>query len=71
MSFEEALKELEAIVRRLETGGQNLDGAIADYTRGASLRRHAEQRLAEARLKVEKIVADTDGVLKTEAFATE
>ena len=67
LSFEDALKELEEIVRKLETGGQQLDTSIADYTRGTALKVHCEKKLSEAKLKVEKVVADADGKLGVEA----
>ena len=37
MTFEEALGELEEIVRRIESGEIDLDGAIQAYERGAAL----------------------------------
>ena len=40
LSFEDALAELERIVRGLEGGQQKLEDAIAAYERGAKLRRH-------------------------------
>ncbi len=61
MSFEEALAELEAIVRQLEEGKGKLDDAIKAYARGAALKRHCEAKLAEARAKVEKIVLGPEG----------
>jgi exodeoxyribonuclease VII small subunit len=57
MSFEAALAELETIVKRLEGGQARLEEAIADYERGAALRRHCERKLAEAEAKVQAIVA--------------
>lgn len=68
LNFEEALKELEGIVRRLESGESNLETAIADYTRGTQLRTQCEQKLQDARLKVEKIVQHSSGNLSTENF---
>ena len=44
MSFEDALAELEQIVRRLEAGQVKLDDAILSYERGAQLKRHCEQQ---------------------------
>lgn len=67
-AFEEALKELEQIVRRMESGGQDLDRSIADYERGMALKSLCEKRLNEAKLKVEKIVKAQDGNVKTEPF---
>ena len=42
LSFEDALKELETIVKRLENGQSTLDQAIGDYERGSALKRHCE-----------------------------
>jgi exodeoxyribonuclease VII small subunit len=55
MSFEQAMKELEDIVRRLESGQVKLDEAVSAYERGAALKQHCESKLQEARTKVEKI----------------
>ncbi len=55
LSFEQAMKELEDIVRRLESGQVKLDEAVAAYERGAALKAHCEGKLAEAKMKVEKI----------------
>lgn len=60
LSFEEALDELEGIVKSLEGGRATLAQAIADYERGAALRRHCEQKLAEAEARVQ-IVVDGGG----------
>ena len=61
MSFEEALEELEAIVRALEDGKGKLEEAISAYERGAQLKVHCEKKLKEAQSKVEKISLDEDG----------
>jgi exodeoxyribonuclease VII small subunit len=63
MAFEDALAELEKIVRGLEGGAQKLEEAIAAYERGALLRRHCEAKLAEAEARVQAIVAAGDGSL--------
>lgn len=63
LSFEDALAELERIVRGLEGGQQRLDDAIAAYERGTKLRRHCEAKLAEAEARVQVIVAGPDGAL--------
>jgi exodeoxyribonuclease VII small subunit len=62
LSFEDALAELERIVRQLEEGRSKLDDAISSYERGTLLRRHCEAKLREAQAKVERIVATPDGV---------
>lgn len=69
MSFEDALEELEQIVRRLETGNAKLDEAIAAYERGALLKRHCEAKLREAQSRVEKIVVGADGTPATEPLS--
>lgn len=60
-SFEDALAELEDIVKSLEGGKGSLAQAIADYERGAALRQHCERQLAEAEAKVQAIVAGSGG----------
>jgi exodeoxyribonuclease VII small subunit len=67
LSFEEALAELEQIVRGLEGGQQKLEEAITAYERGAALRRHCEAKLAEAEARVAAIVERADGTLGTRA----
>lgn len=63
MAFEDALAELERIVRGLESGQQRLEEAIAAYERGAALRRHCEAKLTEAEQRVQAIVARADGTV--------
>ena len=65
LSFEDALSELETIVRGLESGQQKLEDAIKAYERGAALRRHCEAKLAEAEARVAAIVEHADGTLST------
>jgi exodeoxyribonuclease VII small subunit len=61
MSFEDALRELEQIVHKLEAGDVPLENSILIYERGAALKAHCEKKLKEAELKVEKIVLGPDG----------
>ena len=70
LSFEEAIQELEAIVRKLEDGKGKLDDAIDSYERGTLLRRHCEAKLAEAQARIDKIVPAADGAVKTVPFET-
>jgi exodeoxyribonuclease VII small subunit len=65
LSFEDALAELEQIVRGLESGQQKLEDAILAYERGAALRKHCEAKLAEAEARVAAIVERADGTLGT------
>lgn len=62
LSFEEALGELEGIVRALEAGQSSLEESIKAYERGALLRRHCQEKLRQAELRVEQISASGDGV---------
>ena len=66
MSFEDALAELEQIVRRLEGGQVKLDEAILAYERGAQLKRHCERKLNEAQQRVDRIVIGPDGAVTAE-----
>jgi exodeoxyribonuclease VII small subunit len=66
MSFEDALAELEGIVRRLEGGQVKLDDAIQSYERGAQLKRHCEKKLNEAQQRVDRIVIGSDGTVTVE-----
>lgn len=69
MSFEDALAELEQIVRGLEGGQQKLEDAIGAYERGAALRKHCETKLAEAEARVAAIVRTADGGVTTRPMA--
>jgi len=55
LSFEEAMAELEKLVRRLEDGSAKLDDAIGAYERGALLKRHCEAKLREAEARIQQI----------------
>jgi exodeoxyribonuclease VII small subunit len=61
MSFEAALRELEAIVSRLEQGDVDLEDSIALYERGQALKVHCEQKLKSAESRLEKIVQGPKG----------
>jgi exodeoxyribonuclease VII small subunit len=68
LSFEDALVELEKLVRQLEDGKAKLDDAIGAYERGALLKRHCESKLREAQAKIEKITVGSDGSISTAPF---
>ena len=61
MSFEDALKELETIVDRLEKGDVALEASIAIYERGDALRAHCDKLLRSAEARVEKITLNQNG----------
>lgn len=58
MSFEEAMEELETVVRQLETGKIKLDEAVAAYERGMALRKVCEEKLSSAKSKIDILVLD-------------
>lgn len=66
MSFEEALAELEGIVRQLEEGTGKLDDAIKAYERGVVLKQYCESKLQEAQARIEKVVLGSDGMPKAD-----
>ena len=61
MSFEQALRALEDVVRKLEGGEVPLEESIGLYERGEALRRHCQARLDAAQARIEKIVSGPDG----------
>jgi exodeoxyribonuclease VII small subunit len=72
LSFEDAMKALEEIVSKLESGEISLEESIETYTRGTHLKRHCEAKLKSAQAKIEKITLDGDGKPKgTEPFDTD
>lgn len=66
LTFEDALKELEQILLRLENGNISLDSAIEFYNRGNFLQAYCSQKLNEAKLKIEKIVNENEKVIAVE-----
>lgn len=55
MSFEEALAELEQIIRKMDNGQEDLESMINSFERGILLKNLCEKKLSEARMKIEKI----------------
>lgn len=61
LSFEEALGRLENIVHELEAGRIKLDDAVKAYEQAVKLKNFCEQKLQDAKLKIEKIEITPDG----------
>jgi exodeoxyribonuclease VII small subunit len=61
--FEEALAELEGIVKRLEQGELPLEDSLAAFERGIGLVRALSQRLAEVEQRVEVLLKSEGGKL--------
>lgn len=58
LSFEQALDELDALVRQMEAGDLPLDASIAAYRRGAALAQHCQGKLAVAEQQLSKLDGD-------------
>lgn len=58
LTFEQALDELDALVRRMEAGELSLDDSIAAYRRGAELAKFCQGKLAAAEQDVRKLDGD-------------
>jgi exodeoxyribonuclease VII small subunit len=61
LAFEDALKQLEAIVARLERGDVPLEESIDIYTRGEALKARCDALLKQAEARIEKITLGADG----------
>lgn len=66
LSFEDALVQLESIVRELEGGKIKLDDAVEAYEKATALKKFCEEKLKAAQLKIEKINVSPDGEVSTE-----
>jgi exodeoxyribonuclease VII small subunit len=71
VSFEEALKELEGIVKKLESGEAKLEEALGLFERGVKLSRFCSQKLEEAEKKIEMLVKDSRGEYQAVPFEPE
>jgi len=61
LSFEDALKRLEAIVRELESGNAPLDRSITLYEEGERLKRRCEALLKDAETRIRQLQLDSAG----------
>ncbi len=66
ISFEDALIQLENIVRELEGGKIKLDDAVEAYEKATALKNFCEEKLKSAQLKIEKINISSTGNITTE-----
>ncbi|MDR2598280.1 MAG: exodeoxyribonuclease VII small subunit [Holosporales bacterium] len=60
MTFEQAISELEEIIRKLEDGRIPLEEAVKAFERGSELKKFCEAKLKEAQLKIE-ILSEEEG----------
>ncbi|MDR1235487.1 MAG: exodeoxyribonuclease VII small subunit [Holosporaceae bacterium] len=64
MEFEQALKELESIVKILEEGKASLIESVNLYERGVALKKHCDNLLESVQLRINQISSGKDGVVK-------
>ena len=62
-SFEKALKALETVVKQLEEEKLPLEEAIQAYEKGVALKKHCEEKLQQAKMKIEQISEEDSGSL--------
>ena len=63
LNFEESLKKLEEIVKKLESGEVPLDDAIKEFNEAMTLAKNCDQRLKNAEEAITKIV-NADGSIE-------
>ncbi len=68
LSFEEAISQLENIVRELESGRIKLDDAVSAYEKAVKLKQLCESKLKAAQLKIEKLEITPDDKVKSSEF---
>ena len=71
LTFEEALANLEAIVKDVEEGKVGLEDSIRRYEEGMKLLKHCRAILSQAELKIQKLQETADGELQVDAGHTE
>ena len=67
-SFEESMSDLEKVVRRLEAGDISLDESLSEFERGVALLKDCEKKLDEAKGKVEQLIKNASGEVKSVSF---
>lgn len=61
LTYEQALAELEGLIRTLETGSVDLADSIASYERGVALANHCSKLLEQTEAKVQRLVLGPKG----------
>lgn len=69
-TFEESLKKLESIVDQLEKGDLALEESLKLFEEGVELSSACKKELDAAEGKVQMLVKQRDGSVKTEEFLT-
>ena len=68
MSFEQSIDALEALVKRLEDGGIDLDESLRIYEQAVALRDHCRSILEDGERRIRKIMESADGIVREEEF---
>ncbi len=71
VSFEKALQELEKVVSSLESGRLTLDESVKKFQKGIELTKVCSEKLDRAEEKINILIQDEDGELKTSPFEPE
>lgn len=61
LTYKEASRELELIIRNLESGDLELEDSLEGYARGVELLKSLRTRLADAQQKVSVLMKEADG----------
>lgn len=70
-AFEESMKELEEIVRKLENGDATLEESLSLFEQGIKLSKGCQKMLDQAEKKVTVLLADEQGELRQQDFLSE
>lgn len=68
MTFEQSIDALEALVKRLEDGGIDLDESLRIYEQAVALRDHCRSILEDGERRIRKIMESADGTVREEEF---
>lgn len=68
MSFEQSIDALEALVKKLEDGGIDLDESLRIYEQAVALRDHCRSILEDGERRIRKIMESADGTVREEPF---
>jgi exodeoxyribonuclease VII small subunit len=69
-TFEESLDELESIVKKLEDGDMPLEESLELFEKGINLSRDCRERLTRAERRIEVLMKDANGEIRTEPVET-
>lgn len=66
LNFEQAMRELESLVRRLEEGQMTLEEMIAACERGTALKKHCDAKLQQGQARIDQIIVSPEGDVSAE-----